>query len=106
MLASSFIQQSLSTNVVGLLGVLVLISSLVHQRIRPDLIASGARKRAYMTRVLMRSIEVDLLALKNNQPNALLITAIRKKAADALAEIARDELSESKRENTDPVSNG
>lgn len=36
-LASSFVQESLTPQVVGLLGVLVLISSLIHQRYRPDL---------------------------------------------------------------------
>ena len=48
-LATSFVQVSLSAQGVSLLGVLVLISSLVHQTYRPDLQARRSRRLAPCT---------------------------------------------------------
>jgi hypothetical protein len=64
-LASSFVQASLAAPLVGSLGVLVLVSSLVHQRYRPDLQASGAKQRAVKLRGMIRAVEDDLYALRS-----------------------------------------
>ena len=77
-LASSFIQQSLSPNIVGSLGLLVLISSLIHQRVRPDLLENGASQKANILRNLIRTVEDDVFALENNYPEAPSMLAIRK----------------------------
>src|SRR4051812_19736336 len=44
-LATSFAQSELDKRIVGVLGVLVLVSSLIHQQFRPDLKQRGARRR-------------------------------------------------------------
>jgi hypothetical protein len=100
-LASSFVQQSLTAEVVGSLGVLVLVSSLVHQRYRPDLQASGARQRVAGLRALIREIEDDLFALKSEQEGAPTVYEIRKKASTGLARIEESELIETNTEAAD-----
>jgi hypothetical protein len=45
-LASSFVQRSLSPNLTGTLGLVVVIASTIQQRYTPDLVASTARERA------------------------------------------------------------
>lgn len=54
-LATSFIQETLSNQITGFLGVLVLVSSIIHQRFRPDLKVAGARSRVIRLRKALRS---------------------------------------------------
>ncbi|MFL6527935.1 MAG: hypothetical protein ACJ8IQ_07555 [Chthoniobacterales bacterium] len=42
LLASSFVQQALSREFVGVLGLLVLVSSLLYQHFRPDIALRGS----------------------------------------------------------------
>lgn len=100
-LASSFVQQSLTTQVVGSLGVLVLVSSLVHQRYRPDLQASGARQRVARLRALIREIEDELFALKSCPEGAPTVYEIRKRASAGLAQMEENELIETNKETSD-----
>ena len=51
---------NLSGHLVGILGVLVLLSSLIRHQYRPDLQAQGARHRAVDLRALIREVEDDL----------------------------------------------
>jgi hypothetical protein len=62
-LASSFVQESLSPKSVGLLGVLVLVASLVKQQFHPELKAEEARKRASKLQALIRTSEDQLTIL-------------------------------------------
>jgi hypothetical protein len=62
-LASSFVQESLSPKSVGLLGVLVLVASLVKQQFHPELKAEDARKRASKLQGLIRTSEDQLTIL-------------------------------------------
>jgi hypothetical protein len=62
-LASSFVQESLSPKWVGLLGVLVLIASLVKQQFHPELNAEDARKKASQLKALIRTSEDQLAIL-------------------------------------------
>jgi len=62
-LASSFVQESLSPKSVGLLGVLVLVASLVKQQFHPELKAEEARKRASKLQGLIRTSEDQLTIL-------------------------------------------
>lgn len=86
-LASSFIQEALSASIVGLLGVLVLLSSLIHQRYRPDLHALQAKHRMYKARKLIRLVEDDLFAITNGMKNAPTIFEVREKASRGLSEL-------------------
>jgi hypothetical protein len=63
-LASSFVQQSLNTNLVGLLGVLVLIASLVKQQYHPELKADEASRKASRLQILIRISDDQLTALE------------------------------------------
>jgi hypothetical protein len=56
-LATSFAQGQLNQSVIGFLGVLVLVSSLVHQQFRPDLKHKGARRRVAKLKHLLREAE-------------------------------------------------
>jgi hypothetical protein len=62
-LASSFVQESLSPKWVGLLGVLVLIASLVKQQFHPELNAEDARKKVSRLKALIRTSEDQLAIL-------------------------------------------
>lgn len=62
-LASSFVQQSLTPKAVGLFGVLVLIASLVKQQYRPEVGAEDARQKGSRLRALIRTAEDQLTAL-------------------------------------------
>src|SRR5947199_3184409 len=61
LLASSFVQQSLDKSVIGMLGLLVLTSSLVRQYYRPELEQAAARGRATRLRAVAREPEDSLL---------------------------------------------
>lgn len=97
-LASSFVQQSLLAHVIGILGVLVLLSSLIRQRYRPDLQAQGARHRIFSLRTLIREVEDDLFALRNGQENAPSIYQVRQKVSSGLSKIEETELVDTRRD--------
>ena len=99
-LASSFVQESLTPPVIGFLGVLVLMSSLIHQTYRPDLQRSSARQRVHRLRALIRKVEDDLFALKNEHAGAPSIYDIRQDVSAGLTRIEEGELIESEREAT------
>jgi hypothetical protein len=56
-LATAFVRDTLTPNIVGLLGVLVLMASLVHQHFRPDVTLQECRARVYRLRRLVRRAE-------------------------------------------------
>lgn len=91
-LASSFIQESLSPNLIGLLGVIVLITSLINQRFRPDLHAAQAKQRMYKARRLMRGIEDDIFAIQNSTEGAPLVIEVRRRASNGLTELEDKEI--------------
>ncbi len=91
-LATSFVQQSLSTQTVGLLGVLVLISSLIHQTYRPDVQSRGARERAMRLRKLIRYSEDILFSIRSEIKDAPSIHDVRNIVSRGLTEIEEMEL--------------
>jgi hypothetical protein len=93
-LASSFVQSSLSKDVVGLLGVLVLVSSLIHQRFRPDLQYRSAKERAVFLRLLIRRAEDDVYAIQSRQTGAKTVQEIRQTISEGLAKLETSELSD------------
>jgi hypothetical protein len=103
-LASSFVQQSLSLHVIGVLGVLVLLSSVIRQSYRPDLQARDARNRIVSIRALIRRVEDDLYAIESKQVGAPTIYDIRQRVSAELAQVEVSELLESRRETTKAAS--
>jgi hypothetical protein len=93
-LASSFIQDSLSKPIVGTLGVLVLLSSLILQRYRPDLKVRGARERIVKLRSLVREVQDEMIALKVEREGALSIDKIIRKLSRGLTGIETSEIKE------------
>jgi hypothetical protein len=91
-LATSFVQEALSREVVGFLGLLVLIASLIHHRYRPDIYASCARERAVQLRALIRKAEDALYAIRSGRSDAPSLLKIRKMVSQELAEIEAREL--------------
>ena len=92
-LATSFVQSSLSKEVVGFLGVLVLISSLIHQRFRPDLQYRAAKERAVRLRLLIRKAEDDVYAIRSGRSKtAMSVEDVRQMVSDGLTRIEQAEL--------------
>ncbi|MUK45700.1 hypothetical protein GNP79_12185 [Aliivibrio fischeri] len=91
-LTTSFIQDTLSSNIVGLLGLLVLISSLIHQHFRPDLKARLAKEQIVKLRSLLRDVEDNIFAIRNDAQCELFIKDIRSHVSSALNEIENTEL--------------
>lgn len=60
-LASSFIQRSLSPNLTGTLGVLVVVASTIQQRYSPEVIASAAKTRAAKLHRIIVQAEDELV---------------------------------------------
>jgi hypothetical protein len=91
-LASSFIQESFSSQVTGAFGILVLLSSLIRQRYRPDIKAVGAKRRIVSLRSFIREVEDNLYTLNTAQEDALSIYAIRQKVTAQLSKFEESEL--------------
>ncbi|WP_157372685.1 hypothetical protein [Photobacterium marinum] len=91
-LTTSFIQDNLSSQVVGLLGLLVLVSSLIHQQFRPDLKSRFAKERIVTLRGLIRAIEDDLFAIRQGTLNQESLHDIRVKVTNSLKDIETSEL--------------
>jgi hypothetical protein len=62
-LASSFVQESLTPKAVGAFGVLVLVASLVREQFHPEVNAKEARKKAFQLLALQRSSDDQLAIL-------------------------------------------
>jgi hypothetical protein len=93
-LASSLVQAYLSPQLVGLIGLIVLMSSLVRQTYRPDLVTAAAGQRSAKLRALVRELEDDLFAVQQGQPGAPSVLSIRQRASAGLAMVDGPEVSE------------
>jgi hypothetical protein len=98
-LASSFVQQSLTPKWVGVLGVLVLIASLFKQQFHPEINADDAQKKAFKLRALIRSSEdqVAILDAKiaTGQDHTDAMIALLTHITQRLTEIEDPEVNES-----------
>lgn len=92
LLASSFIQETFTPKLIGVLGILVLLSSLIRQRFRPDLKANGSKNNIVILRDLIRKVEDDIYAIKNGLNNAPSIIDVRMKVSKVLNSIEKSEL--------------
>ena len=91
-LTSSFVQQSLSKDLVGILGLIVLAASLVRQYSRPEVLFIGARQRAAQLKALIRDAEDQVSFSKEGVPDALPPHRIQKMITDGLRLIDEAEL--------------
>jgi hypothetical protein len=93
LLATSFVQNSLSPSVVGFIGLLVLVSSLIHQRFRPDIKARNAAERAVKLRDLIRRGEDLVFEMKRNGDIAG-VQRVRQLVSETLSDIDKAELAD------------
>jgi len=91
-LTTSFIQENLTQEIVGFLGLLVLMSSLIHQHFRPDLQSRFAKKRIVTLRNLVRQVEDGLFAIQKKKSPEEEIYNIRDYVTRTLKEIESSEL--------------
>src|SRR5215475_12864731 len=77
LLASSFLKETLPSSIVGWLGLIVLLSSLVRQYYLPEVQSSKAKDRETALKRLVRDAE-DQLALSNDDHIDALIDALPK----------------------------
>jgi hypothetical protein len=93
-LASSFLQEHVEKNIAGGLGVLVLVSSLIHQQFRPDLLRRGARRRAARLDQLLRDVQDAVFAFGERTPQVAEIAVIRRHVSEVLTSIRNSEVEE------------
>ncbi|WP_152625520.1 hypothetical protein [Vibrio parahaemolyticus] len=96
-LTTSFIQDMLSSQNVGFLGLLVLISSLIHQHFRPDLKARFAKERIALLSGLQRDIEDEIYMINENAESASSVFDLRARVSKALKETEQSELQDTGR---------
>jgi hypothetical protein len=93
-LATSFVQASLSKEAVGFLGVLVLVSSLIYQRFRPDLHYRATRERAVQLRLLIRKAEDDVYVIQQGKGTAKTVEDVWQMVSEGLTRIEQEELAD------------
>ena len=92
-LASSFIAKNLNESIIGILGLIVLASSLVNQHFRPDLLYKVSVQKVFQLRTLKRWTEDQLYdATRGSVIDDDKVFQIRKKVSSMLAEIEQAEL--------------
>lgn len=97
LLASNFVQETVSPQLIGGVGLLVLFSSLVSQQFQPDVKVRGNRQRAHQLKMLLRESEDWLFAIE--ETNKEKISEIRKYVSSNLSRIEEMELIEIESEN-------
>lgn len=93
-LASSFIQESMSSQTVGILGLIVLVATIFHQRYRPDVKSRVAKAKVSLLRSSLRRIEDELVI--TDSPNK---TKIINRVTRVLNKVDEDEEWEIEDEN-------
>ena len=91
LLATSFLQENLSKPIVGLLGLLVLSSSLVRQYYRPDIQAAAATGRAAKLKFLIRKAQDQFYLSEQGVANAIPRHEVLALLSDGLSQIEESE---------------
>lgn len=91
-LATAFVRDTLTPNTVGLLGVLVLMASLIHQHFRPDVTLQECRGRLYRLRRVARRAEDEWARTQKHLSNAKTEEEIATMLSRGLNEVDRLEL--------------
>jgi hypothetical protein len=66
-MATSFIQKSLSPEIIGIFGVIVFTSSVIKQHYRPEVIAETSSRKASQLDALIRQSEDQLVIIQSKQ---------------------------------------
>lgn len=69
-MATSFVQKSLSPDIIGVFGVLVVVSSLLKQHYHPEVNAQTGLQRAHQLEGLIRQSEDRLVVIEANLQDA------------------------------------
>ncbi|MGF6816495.1 hypothetical protein OKW33_003366 [Paraburkholderia atlantica] len=93
-LATSLVQQAMDHSMLSLLGVIVLLSSLMHQQFRPDLRHRGARRRVAALTVLLSEAEDGVFEIRRGVAEAPSVEALRRYVSRRLAEFNTSEVEE------------
>ena len=93
-LASSFVQTQLSKETIGLLGVLVLVSSLIHQKYRPDTKRRNSAQRVAQLRALIRWGEDAIFKAHRNGEDSSAVFPVRQRITEGIGQVEAAELSE------------
>lgn len=91
-LATSFIQKSLSPEIVGVLGVIVVGASIASQRYRPDVRSRAAALRRRHLQHILREAEDLQFARKTGHPDAPTELEIVRLLSRGLTEVDRIDL--------------
>ena len=95
MLASSFVQESLTPKWVGVFGVLVLVASLIREQFHPETSSKDARKKAFELLSLQRASEDQLAILDaksaTGQDHSDAMIALLTQVTQRLSEIENPE---------------
>ncbi len=97
-LATTIVQPFLSPGIVGFLGVLVVISAVIHQRFRPNVKARNASERTVNLHLLLRRAE-DMVYEMKRQNSVEGIQLVRQMISDGLNDIEKSEFGESNNQN-------
>ncbi|MES0879689.1 hypothetical protein [Roseibium sp. SCP14] len=92
LLAATVFHEMIPTQTISWLGILVLVSQLIHQKFRPDLLAGMARQRMSTARRFIREIEDKIYLIENEYIDAPEVFAVRVVATKALANLDEMEL--------------
>ncbi len=87
LLASSFVQEALHKSVIGVLGLLVLTSSLIRQYYKPEVELAAARERAARLRSVVREVEDSLLLRVPGQFDVAAAGDLASRVRTVLAEV-------------------
>lgn len=93
-LATSFVQSQLNQAAIGPLRVLVLVSSLIHQQLRPDLKNRNARRRAVKLTHLLKEAEDGVFEIQQSSPTAPTIESLRRRVTRQLSQIEQTSVEE------------
>jgi hypothetical protein len=101
LLASSFVQNSLTPRLIGVLGLIVLFASISKQHFHPEVNAANARGKAGQLRALARTSEDDLAVLdaksSTGQDHSDEMIALMKSLTQRMTEIENGQTAPAKK---------
>ena len=87
LLTAGFLQNTVSPIILGFLGLVVLLSTLIRQHFKPDVKASNASKVETQLKILIRKAEDELTLIQAGSPSALPKEKLLKDLTEALTRI-------------------
>lgn len=87
LLASSFVQDHTSKTLIGVLGLLVLASSIIRQHYKPESSSIAARERAVKLKSIIREVEDQIYYQKEGVDGAVPLPELRATLTRALNDL-------------------